>query len=106
LVRGRPDIGLSYSPHLDWSLRAIKTKNIWSYLKVIDPKIMQSRVIFGFLRKRSRGKFKFFVNRWYFMISSRPLNMEDFITDEEVLPEAVLPPMIEFDTIHYYYMDG
>ena len=40
------------------------------------------------------------------MILSRPLNMEDFITDEEVLPEAVLPPMIEFDTIHYYYMDG
>lgn len=75
-------------------------------MKAIDPKTIQSRIIFGFLRKRSRGKFKFFVNRWYFMISSRPLNMEDFITDEEVLPEAVLPPMIEFDTIHYYYMDG
>ena len=39
------------------------------------------------------------------MISSRPLNMEDFMTDEEVLPEAVLPPVFEFDTIYYYYME-
>ncbi len=31
--------------------------------------------------------------------------MEDFISDEEVLPESVLPPMFEFDTIYYYYME-
>lgn len=39
------------------------------------------------------------------MISSRPLNMEDFLADEEILQEQVLPPMFEFDTIYYYYME-
>lgn len=79
---------------------------MWNYLKAIDPKIMRSRVIFGFLRKRARGKFKYFMSRWYFMISSRPLNMEDFISDETVLPESALPPTIEFDTIYNFYMEN
>jgi hypothetical protein len=105
LVSARPDIGLSYNSNLPLSLRALYTKNIWGYMKAIDPKVMRSRVIFGFLRKRASGKVKYFMSRWYFMISSRPLNMEDFISDEEVLPESVLPPMFEFDTIYYYYME-
>lgn len=105
LVRARPDIGLGYHSYILLSLRALYTKNIWGYLKAIDSKIMRSRVIFGYLRKRAKGKVKFFISRWYFMISSRPLNMEDFISDEEVLQEAVLPPLFEFDTIYYYYME-
>lgn len=40
------------------------------------------------------------------MISSRPLGMEDFIRDTEVLNEAMLPPLFEFDTIYQYFMDA
>jgi hypothetical protein len=81
-------------------------KSIWGYLKAIEPRVMRSRVIFGFLRKRASSKIKYFTSKWYFMISSRPLNMEDFIADEEVLPESCLPPTIEFDTIYYFYMEN
>ena len=67
---------------------------------------MRSRVIFGFLRKRSKGAIKFFNTRWWFLISSRPLNTEDFIRDSEVLSETLLPPLFEFDTIYQYFMDA
>ena len=30
--------------------------------------------------------------------------MLDFLNDTEVLSEAQLPPLVEFDTIYYYYM--
>ena len=69
------------------------------------PEIMRSRVMFGFLRKRSKGHVKYFITRWWFLISSRPLNMEDFLEDEHVLAETELPPLYEFDTMYYYYMD-
>jgi|LauGreDrversion4_2_1035121.scaffolds.fasta_scaffold10738_3 hypothetical protein len=34
------------------------------------------------------------------MVSSRPLNTEDFIKDDYVMPESVLPPVYELDTIY------
>lgn len=67
---------------------------------------MKSRVIFGFLRKRSSGRIQVFVNRWWFLISSRPLSIDEFIRDDSVLTENELPPLLEFDTMYYYYMDS
>lgn len=61
--------------------------------------------MFGFLRKRSKGRLKVYINRWYFLISSRPLNIDDFVNDDRCLCESELPPLLEFDTIYYYYMD-
>ena len=61
--------------------------------------------MFGFLRKRSSGRVQVFVNRWWFLISSRPLNIDDFLSDDYVLQESDLPPLLEFDTMYYYYMD-
>lgn len=29
--------------------------------------------MYGFLKKRSKGKIKYFYSRWFFLISSRPL---------------------------------
>jgi hypothetical protein len=62
--------------------------------------------MFGYLRKRSKGAIKFFNNRWWFLISSRPLNTEDFLEDTEVLSEQLLPPLFEFDVIYQYFMDA
>lgn len=38
------------------------------------------------------------------MVSSRPLNMKDFMIDNEVIQESSLPPIIEFDTMYFYCM--
>ena len=86
LVKHNPEIGLKYAgDHIQNSLYALKTKGIWGYLKNMIPEVMHSRVMFGFLRKRSKGNVKYFIHRWWFLISSRPLNMEDFLEDEQVL---------------------
>lgn len=53
--------------------RALKVKGIWNYLKAIKESTLKSRVMYGFLKKRSKGKVKYFTNRWFFLMSSRPL---------------------------------
>ena len=88
------------------SRRALITKNIWSYLQSMNFDLMKSRVIFGFLRKRSSGRVQILVNRWWFLISSRPLSIDEFIRDDSVLTENELPPLLEFDTMYYYYMNS
>ena len=106
LVKHNSEIGFKYAgDHILNSLHALNTKGIWGYLKNMIPEKMRSRVMFGFLRKRSKGHLKYFINRWWFLISSRPLNMEDFLEDDHVLQETELPPLYEFDTMYYYYMD-
>lgn len=39
------------------------------------------------------------------MVSSRPLNRQDFLTDSEILSDTVLPPLLEFDVIYYFCME-
>ena len=55
------------------SEKALQTKGIWNYLKTVKEKTLKSRIMYGFLKKRSKGKVKYFTSRWFFMISSRPL---------------------------------
>lgn len=86
------------------SEKALITKGMWNYLKSVKEKTLKSRIMYGFLKKRSKGKIKYFRPRWFFLISSRPLNQEDFLNDLDVLSESVLPPMLEFDVIYYYRM--
>jgi len=62
-------------------------------------------VLYGFIKRRSKGKVKYFKKYWFFLISSRPLTEEDFLNDPEVLSETVLPPLLEFDCLYYYAMD-
>ena len=56
------------------------------------------------MSKRSNGKLKFFQERWFFMISSRPLNFKDYLGDVRVMDEHQIPPLLEFDTIYMYIM--
>lgn len=105
LVLQKPLIGLRNDKHIQLSLKALVTKGIWGYLKNIKPELLRSRIMFGFIRKRSKGTVKYFISRWWFLISSRPLNMEDFLMDPHVLGESQLPPLFEFDTLYQYYMD-
>ncbi len=39
------------------------------------------------------------------MLSSRPLNQRDFLKDSAILPDSVLPPLLEFDVIYIFMME-
>ncbi len=61
--------------------------------------------MYGFLKKRGKGKMKSFQKRWFILISSRPLNRGDFLSDAEILSDTVLPPLVEFDVLYYFCME-
>jgi hypothetical protein len=61
------------------SEKALQTKGIWNYVKQIKEKTLKSRMMYGFLKKRSKGKVKYFTSRWFFLISSRPLVTQTLI---------------------------
>lgn len=60
--------------------------------------------MYGFLGKRSTGKIKFFQQRWFFLISSKPLNYDAYVEDPRVMDETLIPPLLELDTLYYYIM--
>ena len=67
--------------------------------------MIQSRLIYGFLNKRSSGKVKFFQRRWFFLISSRPLSLSSYLNDPRVMDDSLIPPLLELDTMYQYNMD-
>ena len=42
------------------SEKALVSKGIWTYLKRVKDKTSRSRILYGFLKKRSKGKIKYF----------------------------------------------
>jgi hypothetical protein len=52
-----------------------------NYLNNIKPDFLNPRLIYGFSYLRAPGKIKYFNQRWLFLISSRPLNFEEYISD-------------------------
>jgi len=74
------------------------------YIKSIPPDLIDTRIKYGFLNKRSMGKIKYFQCRWFFMVSSRPLDTWNFVHDPRTMDETLIPPLLELDTIYYYIM--
>jgi hypothetical protein len=72
--------------------------------------VRQSRVISGFLKKKGRNKIGNKIgihhDRWVFLMSSRPLNQEEYMNDTDNLSEEHLPTLIDFDTVYYYTFDN
>jgi hypothetical protein len=87
------------------SERALTTKGMWNYLKGLKDQVLRSRIMYGFLKKRGKGKMKSFQTRWFFLLSSRPLNQKDFLADPALLADSVLPPLLEFDVIYFFMME-
>ena len=86
------------------SEQALIDKGMNNYLDSIDKKMIKTRIMYGFLGKRSAGKVKFFQKRWFFLISSKPLNFYSYSEDQRVMDETLIPPLLELDTIYYYIM--
>ena len=80
----------------------LEETGILGYINKIPSKKRKSRTMYGFLGKPTRGAIKVPKMRWLFLISSRPLNQDDYLEDNEHIKEENLPPLIEFDTIYYY----
>lgn len=68
--------------------------------------LIDSRIIYGFLQKRHKSTVEVFQKRWYFLISSRPLNKSQYDLDDQVLEEGLLPQNIQFDVLYYYKVDS
>ena len=85
---------------------ALEKKGILSYIEEIPSEKRKPRVKYGFLKKSGRGKISIDHKRWCFMISSRPLDRDSYLTDSEQINEDYLPPLIEFDWMYYYEMDS
>lgn len=90
----------------DLSEIALDKKGILTHIEEIPHDKRKTRVMYGFLRKAGRGKLAIPHKRWCFMISSRPLNKEDYLEDNEQITDDILPPLIDFDTVYYYEMNG
>lgn len=54
----------------------------------MNKKKFESRLLTGFLEKRSRGKMKYFMKRWFVLVSAKPLT-SDF-SDEDILESSDL----------------
>ena len=80
----------------------LEEAGISEYISKIPLKKRKARTMYGFLGKPTRGAIKVPKKRWIFLISSRPLNQDDYLEDNEQIKEEDLPPLIEFDTIYYY----
>lgn len=76
---------------------ALEKKGILTHIEEIPLFKRKSRILYGFLRKAGRGKIAIPHKRWCFMISTRPLNKDDYLQDDEHISEDVLPPLIDFD---------
>jgi len=69
-----PKLKVGKSREQTLSEDALKSKGLWNYLKTLPEPKLHSRLMYGFLKKRGKGKMKSFQLRWFFLFSSRPLN--------------------------------
>ena len=88
------------------SEQGLKIKGIWNYVKNLDAKQRNNRMIYGFVGKRGKSMIKFFQSRWFFLMSSRPLKKFDYLEDDAILKESILPSLLEFDVLYYYSLEN
>jgi hypothetical protein len=58
--------------------------NLMNHFKLIPFEVIANRLIFGFLGKRTKGKVKSFVKRFFLLLSAKPL-LPEIYTDEFIL---------------------
>jgi hypothetical protein len=77
------------------------TKALKAKLKYLNPESaeIKSRIKYGFLLKKHKKDY-LFQKRWFFLMSSRPLNDLDYEKDEHSIFKN--PAGINLDTLYYY----
>jgi hypothetical protein len=87
------------------SQKCLSLKNIDRELNMTKNEI-KTRTFYGFLGKQNKYKTDYYQKRWAFIISSRPVKDFDYINDDTMLEEKVLPGFLAFDTLYYYSCDS
>ena len=87
------------------SEKCLEVKNFKTQLNFDDP-VIKANACYGFLdKKKKKGLMDIidsFQKRWFFIISSRPLNYKDYEMNENNLDASALPWWLKFDTLYYY----
>ena len=68
--------------------------------------MIESRIIYGFLQKRHKSTVEIYQKRWYFIISTRPLNLANYHDDGASLDDKLLPTTLSFDTLFYFKVES
>jgi hypothetical protein len=84
------------------SRKCLDLKGLSLFLDKLPKDLVESRIIYGFLKKSHKSTPDLFQKRWFFLISPRPLTDSTYDIDESILDEIMLPPEINFDCLYYY----
>ena len=87
------------------SEKVIEIKGIKPLLRGINSELLKKRLKHGFMQKKHKSTLMMSQKRWLFLLSSRPLSVEDQLNDEETLDQNSIPSSIKFDTLYYYSLD-
>lgn len=82
-------------------------KGIQDYVVKLSRNKWDAWMLHAILYKRQwRALKKFFKQWWAFLMSSRPLDREQYLTDSEDISDEFLPPLMEMGTLYYFKMNG
>ena len=84
----------------------LKIKGIGKIIDLQDSEI-KSRICFGFLdKKKPNDLINMYQNRWFFIISSKPLTNLGQANDEVTLDESrIKDGKLKFNVLYYYKVD-
>jgi len=84
------------------SKRNLQLKGIDKIIELENPAI-RSRICYGFLEKKQPNDYiDIYQNRWFFIISSRPLTDIALANDDVTLDSSILKNKLKFDTLYYF----
>lgn len=88
------------------SKKALQLKGLDKIIDLEDPAI-RSRISYGFLEKKQPNDYlDLYQNRWFFIISSRPLTDIALANDDTTLDASILKNKLKFDTLYYFQMNN
>lgn len=86
----------------EFSKVCLDLKGLGKFIDLKDP-IIKSRICHGFLdKKKPNDLIDIYQNRWFFLISSKPLTNLGQANDELTLEDSMLKEKIKFNVLYYY----
>lgn len=94
--------GISLEKSKEFSEKCLDLKGLRTQLRAINPQALKYRCKYGFMQKSHKSNSMLSQKRWLFLISARPLSINDQLIDEETYNDSYLPSTLKFDTLYYY----
>lgn len=55
------------------------------YINKLNPDFINNRIYYGWLGKRTKGKVKYFHDRWFVIVSAKVNGINKYYSDESIL---------------------